>query len=143
MVSDRLLSGVNRLHRGIIRLTGGRLGWQAGGMPVLELTTIGRKSGQPRSLLLTAAVVLGDTYVVVASRAGDDRHPAWLLNLRDNPSVEVSIKGGPRERRHARIATPEERARLWPRVERTYPGYRRYQRSTTREIPLVFLEPTG
>ncbi|HWR85431.1 MAG TPA: nitroreductase/quinone reductase family protein [Rhodoglobus sp.] len=141
MVSDRLLSGMNRVHRFVIRVTGGRLGWQAGRMPVLELTTTGRRSGQPRSLLLTVALVLDDTYVVVASRGGDDRHPAWYLNLVEHPEVEVSIKGRPRERRRARVASAGERAELWPRVERSYRGYRAYQRRTSRQIPLVLLEP--
>jgi deazaflavin-dependent oxidoreductase (nitroreductase family) len=141
MASDRLLAALNRFHSGVIRLTRGRIGWQAGRMPVLEITTIGRRTGQPRSLLLTAAIVQGDVYVVVASKGGDDHHPAWFLNLSANPEVEVVIKGGPREPRIARIASPEERARLWPQVERAYPGYRHYQRHTEREIPLVFLEP--
>lgn len=136
-----MLARLNRLHGAVIHLSRGRLGWRVGRMPVLELTTIGRRTGQPRTLLLTAAIVQGDGYVVVASKGGDDHHPAWFLNLRANPEVEVVVRDGPRQHMHARIATHEERARLWPQVERAYPGYRRYQRHTTREIPLVFLEP--
>jgi deazaflavin-dependent oxidoreductase (nitroreductase family) len=78
---------------------------------------------------------------VVASRGGDDQHPAWFLNLRDNPDVEVSLAGKPKQRMRARAATPEERARLWPEVTSTYKGYAGYQTKTTREIPLVMLEP--
>ena len=81
------------------------------------------------------------TIVVVASRGGDDQHPAWFLNLRDNPDVEVAFKGKPKEHMHARVATAEERARLWPEVTKTYKGYANYQTKTTREIPLVLLEP--
>ena len=110
-------------------------------MPVLELTTIGRKSGRPRSVMLPSPVQEGETWVIVASRGGNDHHPAWFLNLRDRPDVEVSRKGKPRQSMRARIATPDERARLWPRVTATYNGYAGYQEKTDREIPLVWLEP--
>jgi deazaflavin-dependent oxidoreductase (nitroreductase family) len=83
----------------------------------------------------------GDAIVVVASAGGEDQNPAWLLNVRDNPDVEVSFRGKPKQRMRARVATPEERARLWPEVTATYKGYAGYQTKTTREIPLVLLEP--
>jgi deazaflavin-dependent oxidoreductase (nitroreductase family) len=110
-------------------------------MPSLELTTIGRKSGETRSVMLTAPIVDGDTIVVVASRGGDPTHPAWFLNLRDNPAVEVSLQQGPRRPMKASIASADERAALWPRVVAAYRGYASYQRKTTREIPLVLLTP--
>lgn len=110
-------------------------------MPVLELTTTGRKSGQPRSVLLTSPHQEGDTWVVVASRGGDDTHPAWFLNLRDNPEVEVSLKGGPKRPMSARVADAGERARLWPKITADFKNYAQYQTKTEREIPLVFLEP--
>jgi len=110
-------------------------------MPVVELTTTGRKSGQPRSVMLTSPVQDGDTWVVVASRGGDDQHPAWYLNLRDHPEVEVSLQGKVKQPMRARIATPEERARLWPQVTTVHKGYAGYQEKTEREIPLVLLEP--
>src|SRR6266849_5916488 len=109
-------------------------------MPVLELTTIGRKSGQPRSVMLTSPVQEGTTVVVVASRGGDDHHPSWFLNLRDNPDVEVVMKGEPKRKMRARIADAEERARLWPRVTTDHKNYAGYQTKTDREIPLVLLE---
>ena len=112
-------------------------------MPVLELTTTGRKSGEPRSVMLTSPVQEGDTIVVVASRGGDDHHPAWFLNLRDQPRVEVAFKGGARVPYTARAATADERARLWPQVTATYKGYAGYQSKTDREIPLVLLDPAG
>ena len=120
--------------------------WRMGLGPVigrlfLILTTTGRKSGQPRTAMLTAPLVEGDTYVIVASRGGDDTHPAWFLNLRDEPRVSVVIKGGAPEARLARVANPEERARMWPVIARRYPNYAGYQKRTTREIPLVLLEP--
>ncbi|WIX89780.1 nitroreductase/quinone reductase family protein [Amycolatopsis sp. DG1A-15b] len=140
MPSDFVLKTMNTVHRGLIKLTGGRVGWQVA-MPVLELTTVGRKSGQPRSVLLTSPHQEGDAVVVVASRGGDDTHPAWFLNLRDNPDVEVSLKGGPKRPMRARVARAEERARLWPKITADFKNYAQYQTKTEREIPLVFLEP--
>lgn len=132
---------MNAIHRGVLLLSGGRLGWEAANMPVLELTTTGRKSGQPRSVMLTSPLQIDGTIVIVASRGGDDSHPAWYLNLRDNPTVQVAYKGGAKLPMTARSATPEERAELWPKVVAKYKGYGQYQRSTEREIPLVMLEP--
>jgi deazaflavin-dependent oxidoreductase (nitroreductase family) len=140
MPSDFALKTMNAVHRGLIKLTGGRVGWQVA-MPVLELTTIGRKSGQPRSVLLTSPHQEGETWVVVASRGGDDTHPAWFHNLRDNPEVEVSLKGGPKQPMRARVADAGERARLWPKITADFKNYAQYQTKTEREIPLVFLEP--
>jgi deazaflavin-dependent oxidoreductase (nitroreductase family) len=141
--SDLFLKTANAFHRALLTVTFGRVGWQAGPMPVLELTTIGRKSGKPRSVMLTSPVQEGDTWVIVASRGGDDHHPAWFLNLRDEPDVEVRRRGKPKERMRASVATAEERARLWPQVTSKYAGYAGYQEKTDREIPLVLLEPPG
>ena len=91
-------------------------GWSGMGMPVLELTTIGRKSGRPRSVMLTSPISDGDSMIIVGSRGGDDTHPAWFLNLRDNPDVEVATQGETAPKMTARVATTEERARLWPQV---------------------------
>jgi len=140
MPSDFALKTMNAVHRGLIKLSGGRVGWNVA-MPVLELTTIGRKSGQPRSVMLTSPHQDGDTLVVVASRGGDDTHPAWFLNLRDNPDVEVSLKGAPKRPMHARVADADERAKLWPKIAGDFKNYAQYQTKTEREIPLVFLEP--
>ncbi|WP_034271325.1 nitroreductase/quinone reductase family protein [Haloechinothrix halophila] len=141
MPTDLQLKTMNAGHRLLLTLTGGRLGRTIAGMPSVELTTIGRKSGETRSVMLTAPIVDGDTIVVVASRGGDPTHPAWFLNLRDNPAVEVSLQQGPRRPMKARIASADERAALWPRVVAAYRGYASYQRKTTREIPLVLLTP--
>lgn len=141
MPTDFQLKTMNAVHRLALKLTGGRLGQNVAGMPSLELTTIGRKSGEPRSVMLTAPIIDGDTIVVVASRGGDPTHPAWFLNLRDNPAVEVSLRQGPKRPMKASVASAEERAALWPRVVAAYRGYGSYQRKTTREIPLVLLTP--
>jgi deazaflavin-dependent oxidoreductase (nitroreductase family) len=136
-----MLKTVNTMHRTVLKLTGGRFGWKAGGMPVVELTTTGRKSGQPRTVMLTSPIQNGDSIVVVASRGGDPHHPAWYLNLLDEPKVEVEFKGEAKRPMVARVATTEERTELWPKVVAAYKGYGNYQTKTDREIPLVFLEP--
>ena len=141
MPSDLALKAMNTFHRGLLKISGGRLGWNLSRMPVLELTTTGRKTGQPRSVMLTSPVQDGSTIVVVASRGGDDEHPAWFLNLRDKPEVDVVMDGKPKQRMHARVATPEERARLWPLVTADHKNYAGYQTKTKREIPLVLLDP--
>jgi deazaflavin-dependent oxidoreductase (nitroreductase family) len=141
--SDLALKTMNAVHRVVLKLSFGHLGWNALDMPVLELTTIGRKSGKPRAVMLTSPLQEGDTIVVVASRGGDDQHPAWFLNLRDNPEVEVALKGGPKQPMRARVADADERARLWPLVVADHKNYAGYQTKTTREIPLVLLAPAG
>ena len=140
MPSDAVLKTMNTIHRTMLKLSGGKLGWSMGGMKVLELTTIGRKSGTPRSVMLTSPVQIGSTLVIVASRGGDDTNPAWFLNLRDNGDVKVAMNGGKAQPMRARIATAEERAELWPKVTAAAKNYAGYQRKTEREIPLVLLE---
>ncbi|MDQ1731562.1 MAG: hypothetical protein QOK10_1721 [Pseudonocardiales bacterium] len=141
MPSDLVLKTMNATHRVLLKLTGNRVGASIAGMPSLELTTTGRKSGQPRSVMLSSPLQRGQTYVVVASRGGDDVHPAWFLNLRDNPDVDVRVVGKPKQRMQARIATAEERAEMWPLIADKYRNYAGYQKRTEREIPLVLLEP--
>src|SRR5215475_1134841 len=132
---------MNAAHRAVLRLSGGRIGGEAMGMPVLELVTTGRRSGASRAVMLTSPMRDGDAYVVVASRGGDDQHPAWFLNLRDEPRVEVAVAGGPRLPMLANVATPDERARLWPQIASHHRNYASYQKRTQREIPLVLLHP--
>ena len=143
MLSDVGFKAMNAIHRILLKVSGGRAGWSAMDMPVLELTTTGRKSGQPRSVMLTSPLQEGPVLVVVASRGGDDQAPAWLLNLQENPDVGVSLQGQPPRRMNARVASPAERERLWPLVVADHQNYAGYQARTTREIPLVLLEPVG
>jgi deazaflavin-dependent oxidoreductase (nitroreductase family) len=130
----------NVLHRGIVKSTGGRVGGTGFGMPVVILTTTGRKSGKQRTTMLTTPVHDERRVVLVASYGGDDRHPAWYLNLRDNPDVELEMQGKKRNMR-AHVAAPDEKAELWPQVVASYKGYAQYQTKTDRDIPLVILEP--
>lgn len=139
MPPDAVLKTMNVVHRALLGVTGGRVGWHVAGMPALELTTIGRKSGRPHTVMLTVPLVEGDTYVVVASRGGDDHNPAWYHNITADPNVEVSLQGGPQEKWTATVATPQERARMWPLIANKFSNYKGYQARTSREIPLVLL----
>lgn len=141
MANDLFLKTANAVHRSILKASGGRIRSKVAKMPVLTLTTIGRKSGQRRSVLLTSPHKDGDTMVIVASKGGDDRHPEWFLNLQSNPEVEVRLPGRPNRPMTARVANSEERATLWPIVTAYYDGYAQYQTKTAREIPLVLLNP--
>lgn len=134
----RTLSGV---HRAILKVSGGRLGGELLGLRSIELTTVGRRSGKPRVSMLTVPVQVGSALVVVASAGGDDRHPAWYLNLVDEPHVQVAVSGRQARPMVARVATPDEREELWPRVTAALANYAEYQTRTTRVIPLVLLEP--
>lgn len=127
-------------HRTLLALTGGRFPKRVMGMVPVELHTVGRRSGQPRSTLLTAPLVEGDRIVLVASKGGHPRHPDWYLNLSAQPDVELTVEGVRRPYR-ARTAEPEEKAALWPRIVAAYRGYDGYQRSTERDIPVVVCEP--
>ena len=130
------------LHRGLRRLTGGRLGTSQASsdrIGTLFLHTVGRKSGQPRVNGLFY-LLDGPNLVVVASNAGSVVDPAWFLNLRDQPDAEVEF-GGKRRPVRAREATAEEAARLWPRLVAANPDYASYRAKVSRPIPVVILEP--
>ncbi|TFD55229.1 nitroreductase family deazaflavin-dependent oxidoreductase [Cryobacterium frigoriphilum] len=139
-LTDLSMSAMNGVHRALLRGSGGRLGWTFGTMPAVELHTIGRTSGQRRSTMLTAPVHDGETYVLVASKGGDDRHPFWYQNLVANPDIELTVRGRTVAMR-ARTATAAEKAELWPRIVGAYRGYAAYQTKTSRDIPVVICEP--
>lgn len=139
LASTRAPGLVFPLHRLLLRLTGGRLLATSGRMPVLLLTTTGRKTGQPRTWQLSY-LEDDDALVIVASNSGRERHPAWYLNLLAEPRATVRIGGATREVR-ATVATPAEKARLWPQLTQAELLYAAYQHRTTRAIPLVLLHP--
>ncbi|ATD72138.1 MULTISPECIES: nitroreductase family deazaflavin-dependent oxidoreductase [Gordonia] len=138
----------SRAHTAVYKLTGGRFGetWRIGAglkkpAPVCLLTTIGRKSGQPR----TAPLIYlrrGDAFVVVASQGGSAKHPAWYLNLRDNPQVTIQL-GKEKYDLVAHTATDAERAGLWPDLVKVYADYDTYAAWTDREIPVVICKPAA
>lgn len=109
------------------------------GYPALLLTTRGRKSGKLRRTALYYAVD-GGNYVIVASLGGSPKHPLWYLNLVEHPEVELQV-GSETIRGRARTATAEERPRLWDLAVSVYPTYASYQKKTSREIPVVIVEP--
>jgi deazaflavin-dependent oxidoreductase (nitroreductase family) len=125
-------------HTQRYRETDGEEGHEWQGTQALLLTTTGRKSGEQRELPLIYGVN-GDDYLVVASKGGADEPPAWYLNLKANPEVEVQVKGD-RFKAHARDATPEEKPELWKTMTAEWPAYDEYQTKTERPIPVVVLE---
>jgi deazaflavin-dependent oxidoreductase (nitroreductase family) len=127
------------LHRVLYRVSGGRIGGRLWDMPVVLLTTTGRKSGKRRTVPL-CSLRDGDDVVVIASYGGLDQPPSWWLNLEANPSAEL-LTGRTRRTVTARNAAPDERTRLWAEVTARAPGYLEYERRTTREIPVVVLQP--
>jgi len=135
----RTMEMVWSLHRRLYRVSGGRLGGTMMGMPVLLLTTTGRKSGEPRTSPLMYFPE-GAVCVVIASNAGEPTHPAWWLNLRAHPDGQIQI-GRRMLHVRAREAEGAERERLWSRVVHTYRGYAAYQARTSRRIPVAILEP--
>jgi deazaflavin-dependent oxidoreductase (nitroreductase family) len=136
----RLFREATRAHVLAYRVTGGLVGHRIPGVPpVLLLDHMGAKSGRKRTIPLSY-LWDGDDIVIVASKGGSPRHPAWFHNLRANPETSVQV-GSRRTPVTARVAAPAERKRLWPKVVDLYGGYQGYQDRTEREIPLVVLEP--
>jgi deazaflavin-dependent oxidoreductase (nitroreductase family) len=136
----RAFNELTRMHTLAYRLSGGLLGSRIpGGPPMLLLDHVGAKSGKKRT---TPLVYLkdADKIVIVASKGGSPRHPAWFHNLRANPETTVQV-GSRRLPVTARVAAANERSRLWPKVTSLYRGYESYQNRTSRQIPLVILEP--
>jgi deazaflavin-dependent oxidoreductase (nitroreductase family) len=113
--------------------------WQ--GTTVLILTTTGRRSGEPRSTPLIDGKH-GEDHVVVASMGGAEEHPAWYLNLSEQPEVTVQVRGD-RFKARARTASAEEKPELWRMMTERWPAYEEYQRKTARDIPVVVLEREG
>jgi F420H(2)-dependent quinone reductase len=128
-------------HTFLYRRTGGRLGHSIPGVrgKMLLLDHVGAKSGTKRTSPLLY-VDDGRDVVIVASKGGFPKHPAWYHNLMAQPDTSVQI-GSEVRQVHARVATPEERERLWSKAVEAYRGYEDYRARTDREIPLVVLEP--
>ena len=138
-VAVGLIHAVSRAHAAVYRATGGRLGRRMGGLPVCLLTTRGRRSGRPRSTTLSW-FAHGDGLLVVPANAGSGRLPAWYHNVVAEPRVLVQV--GPDVRRMAaRVAGPDERARLCPQVVAASDVYAQHQGRQDRPIPVVVLEP--
>lgn len=131
---------MSRLNKFLYRLSGGRLfgHWMRGGA-IGILGHRGRKSGQ---LFSSPLVYLpdGERLIVIASKGGMSKHPLWYLNLSANPDCEFEI-GSTKRSYRARTASPEEKKAYWPRILAMNPDFDAYQARTTRDIPVVILEP--
>jgi deazaflavin-dependent oxidoreductase (nitroreductase family) len=136
----RIFNQITRVHVLAYRLTGGLVGKRIPGVPsMLLLDHVGAKSGTRRTSPL-GYVEDGKNYVIVASKGGHPRHPAWFHNLKAHPETTIQV-GGERIHVTASVATSAQRQRLWPKVVGAYGGYAGYQERTKREIPLVILTP--
>jgi deazaflavin-dependent oxidoreductase (nitroreductase family) len=136
-LSTALQNAVTTIHTLLYRSSNGVIGGRVVDSPVLLITTKGRKSGKQRTVPLLY-LLDGDKVVLVASNGGAAKHPTWWLNLQANPEAQIQIKGV-RRRVKAEQASAEEKQRLWPLLTTMYPGYKRYQEITNRDIPVVIL----
>ena len=117
-------------------MTGGAIGNSVGGIPVLLLTTAGRRTGKKRTVPL-GYLKEGANYVLIGSNGGQDQHPDWIFNLRNKPQATVEVKRA-RMRVGVLEADSEQRSRLWAELTQSAPIYLRYRRQTSREIPLLY-----
>lgn len=138
VTNNPLLRAFWKFHRRLLALSGGRLGTRMGPGRQLLLITRGRKSGETRPVALSYVEDQG-RWVVVATNAGEDRHPAWWLNVEANPHVEVLVNGQ-RLAVTARAAGGEERTHLYQLFIDMHDSYAEYPRRTKRTIPVVVLE---
>ena len=135
----RGIRAMGSVHRAVYRATGGRVGGRVWGLPILLLTTTGRRTGAARTTPL-CFYVDAESLVVVASNGGLEWFPSWWLNLQEHPQASVRV-GRDTRAVVARRASPDERARLWTAITTIAPGYLEYERRAPREIPLAILEP--
>ena len=139
-IARPVIKAMSLVNTWIYRLSGGRLGgrWMYGA-PILLLTTVGRKSGEKRTAPLLY-LEDGPRVILVGSQAGMSRDPLWVKNIDANPDVEIEIGARKRSMR-ARRGTSEEKADYWPALCKMYPDYADYQARTTRDIPVLILDP--
>jgi F420H(2)-dependent quinone reductase len=137
---DPIAKRFNKLHQAVYRKSNGRCWSRMQGVDLVMLTTIGRKTGQPRTTVIGAPIIGEDMVLVLASYAAGNRNPQWYYNLLANPRVELLVKGRKRVM-IARDAQGEEKAELWKRSVAGGAPLDKYQARTERTIPLVILEP--
>jgi len=138
--TDFIIKWMSRLTAMVYRRTNGRIGGKfLKGSPVALLTTIGRKTGEPRTSPLLY-LREGSRVILAASRAGSDKTPMWYLNLKANPNVTVQIRGEVLALT-ARDADEQERAEYWPKLVAMYSSFEDYQSWTDRVIPIVICDP--
>lgn len=130
-----------RLHKAVWNGSGGRLGRRINGMPVVELVTIGRKSGEERKILITY-VDDGGSPAIVGTNAGRDTDPAWAHNLRAHPDVRARWDGHWHDVRAVELEG-ETWARVWSVAATTNTGYAAYAEDLTRHVPIFRLDRLG
>lgn len=135
----KLMKLIWKVHPWIYQQTGGRIGARMFGVPILLLTTKGRRTGQARTTPLMY-LNKGQSWVVAASYAGEPRHPAWWLNLEAEPHAQIQRRALV-TRVVARETEGEEREQLWLEIVQQDRSFAEYQRRTIRRIPVVILEP--
>jgi F420H(2)-dependent quinone reductase len=139
-LSAALQNAVTWIHCVLYRNSNGVIGGRIVNSPVLLLTTTGRRTGRKRTVPLLY-LRDGPNIVLVASNGGAVQHPAWWLNLRQTPDAWIQIKAR-QQRVKAEQASAIDKQRLWPLLTAMYPGYKRYQEITDRDIPVVILRST-
>ena len=135
----KLIRIISKVHGYIYLLSRGKFGANLGSMLFVLLTTTGSRSGKPRTLPLTA-IPYGNRYILIASFGGSPVDPAWLTNIRHNPTIQITI-GTTTWNAYAQIVEPPdpEYEELWEKAVATYKGFERYQKATSRKIPVVVL----
>jgi len=128
------------IYAGLYRLTNGLIGGTIVGLPVLLLTTTGKRSGQPRTKPL-CYFEDGQDLVLIASNGGSDNHPAWYLNLKNDPRVRLRIRDAEFPA-VAEVSDSANRERLWRELISLSPYYIRYGNRTKRQIPMILLHST-
>ena len=132
---------LSKIHGCIYRISRGRVGKQLGKEAFLLLTTTGRKSGKKRSVPLTA-IPYGANFILVASFGGSPVHPAWLINIRQNPDVHIRVGSIVKQAKASIIETTDTGyEEMWEKAIATYEGYANYKRATSLHIPIVVITP--
>ena len=132
---------LSKIHGCIYRISRGRVGKQLGKEAFLLLTTTGRKSGKKRSVPLTA-IPYGAKFILVASFGGSPVHPAWLINIRQNPAVNIRVGSIVKQAKASIIKTTDTGyEEMWGKAIAIYRGYDNYRRATSRHIPIVVITP--
>lgn len=136
------MKAANVVHRALLTVSGGRIGSTVASMPVVKVTTTGRVSGKPRTVMLTSPVQQDDGWILVASKGGDDRDPDWYRNMVANPEIVLEPIGGDGPvTLTTRTLSADEKSALWPDIVAAYQGYQGYADGTDRDIPVVIAEP--
>lgn len=141
MVFDWMFRQFMRMQVFVYRRSGGKRMGHLRGMPVLLLTTVGRKTGKQR---VTPVMYIrdGGNFVITASNNGRDKQPSWFLNLKAHPQTTIEVDGMTKSVA-AHQASTEEKGRLWPQLVERAPFFEGYRKNTTRDIPMVILQPAG